>query len=698
MTKDEFIEIYDSAPDLAIGEKDLDEQYKVLGIESHLSRSPKEVHDTIKKRIVDLLRADEKAEEYIPSYEIYGKKEVWFYKDAIYNRNDFTNYYIALEQLQHMYGNELRKFVPFKERDRWVEAMTLLKAYMKWNKLSGGSFSRGKEKEKDRVSAIKRLMRLGARVSFAGDDMQISNVEPILRQISDNIEAMGGVKCIEFMLSRIEYDSRFHRFLMPSIGGSLGVERKKPAVPIGYIFNIAFNKIHSPGRKDVRTCIGETVRMATDICTALYSVQSYNLWEDVYIEQRKFEKAFDKWISQDTLYNVPQASPIFVLDWMEFLLTELEKNGEQMSSEYTLGDYRKVMEYLMSMSETKTFCRLSQSAIVNECCVKRDAVLAVLDDIACNALNPGYQHPLDYEKVNAPDYPAFRLPNGDVLLYPASLGAMGWYEVLMSRLRICAGESKRIEHEAGICLEQFLRKVLREHGISSVAGKYHAEGIEGECDAIIQSERKICLLELKKKNLTRRSREGYVYQMLLDFAGAVFNPQVQAFRTEAVLVRDGALRLAERGMKHIVEYKNRRILRMSVSLNDFGPIHEQYILDNVIKTFCSFIFSVNRAEIEAMEPNPDKVLSVVKGYEELAKKQRQLEQYLGILIEKIPDYTRGLFFSSSFFNMEQLYYMASECHGEEDFLSKLDESRMLIIGDGNFWHGEKARREMKRGE
>lgn len=687
-----FQELYDTAPEMKLSGLGLEEQYHMLGIASHLSRSKSEVSETIKKRILDLLKVESEEEDHVPSYELYGIKETWFYKDAIYNREDYTTYYRALDQLQYMYGSELKRFVPFTERVRWVEAMTLLKVYMDLNKRDAGSFVKGREKEKDRVSAVKRLMKLGAKVNFTDDGMRISNIEPILRKIGDNIEAMGGVRCIEYILSRIEYDSQFQRFIVPSPGGSMGIKRVKPAVPIGYIVNMAYNKVCFPGRKDVRTCIGETVRLTIDICTALYSAQSYIIWEDVFIEQRKFEKAFEKWISQDSLYNIPQSSPVFVREWMEFLLKTLESRGMSISTPYTLQDYRKVMLYMMSLAETKTFRRLPKSVLLDECGVKPDVASAILNDVVCCVLNPGYTRPLDFMKVTAPYYPAFRLPNGDVMLYPASLGAMGWYEVLMSRLRVYMGDSKRVDREAGKALELFLRKVLKDHGIDSVAGRYRSDGIEGECDAIVQSKKTICLLELKKKNLTRKSREGYVYQMLLDFACAVFNPQVQAFRTEAVLVRDGTINLVDNRKTVVVDYKKRRVLRMSVSLNDFGPIHEQYILDNIIRTFCAFTFSVDRDEIAETEPDDDKVSSVISGYEELAKKQKQLEQYLGILMEKIPNYELGLFFGSSFYSMEQLYYLISESYGVEDFIAKLDDRRMLVIGDGNFWCEEKLRK------
>lgn len=681
----DFQQLYDAAPTPKFDGVGMEELYGALNIPLTLKMGKADVNEKIKNRIIALLQVDSENEPHIPSYELYGCMELWFYKDAIFNKSDYVPYYNALDQLKYMFGNEISRFIPFAEKDLWTEALTLLKGYMLLNKRDNGSFTRGKDKEKERVRAVKRLMKLGAKVNFDNDELNLTNIDSILHTISDNIESIGGVRCIEYVLSKLEYSEQFSRFIMPYFGSAMGLKKAKPAVPFMYIFNLAFNKVHRPGRKEVDKCIGETIRLATDICTALYNVQSYNIWEDVFAVSKEFEKSFERWVLWDSLYNIAQTSPLFVQKWMDFLLTEFGHRGIELVCPYTLKDYKKMMEYMMMRMKSKIFTRLSKTTILKECGVECKSAAAILKDIVCSAPNPGYLHPNDYEKVTAPDYPAFELPNGDVMLYPAPLGAMGWYEVLMTQLRMRTNDSKKVDREAGLLMEAFLRRLLNERGIDTIAGKYHVGNIEGESDAIIQSEKEIFLLELKKKNLTRKSREGFLYQILLDFAGAIFNPQVQAFKTESMLIKADRLMFENNGKTALLELNKRRIYRISVSLNDFGPLHQQYILENVMKTFCKFVFSVNEEEIKAMNLETEKVKIIMEGYKDLKKKQDQLEKYLRILIDKVPDYQRHLFFNSGFLSLEQLYFIVSLSANPDKVIAKLNDLRFLSFGTGDIW-------------
>lgn len=692
----EFPQLYDAARAPKVDGLDIDELYSTLNLPIELSRGRYDIDNKIKTRIISLLQVDSEEAEHIPSDEFYGLMELWFYKDAIYNRHDFTTYYNALDQLKYMFGSEITRFIPFAKKEQWIEALTLLKGYMALNKRSEDSFTSGKNKQKERVRAVKRLMKLGAKVNFDNDELNITNIEPILRKISNNIESIGGVRCVEYLLSKLEYNTQFSRFIMPYFGSSMGFREAKPAVPFAYIFNIAFNKVNCPGRKKIPACIGETVRLATDLCAALYDAQSYSIWEDVYIVSKRFEKSFERWVLWDSLYNISQASPLFVQKWMEFLLSELGHRGVELTSLYTLHDYKMMMEYLMHKVEAKVFTRLSQCVILKECGVEQERALAILKDITSQAPNPGYLHPNDYEKVTALDYPAFKIPNGDIMLYPASLGAMGWYEVLMTQLRARIDDAKKVDREVGFLMEMFLRRLLSEHGVNTIAGKYHVGKVEGESDAIIQGEKEIFLLELKKKNLTRKSREGFLYQILLDLAGAVFNPQVQAFKTEAMLVKNKKLTFEDCENSSLLELNDRRICRISVSLNDFGPIHQQYILENIMRIFCNYIFSVNQDEIKALNLEEEKVNIIMEGYKSLKKKQNQLETYLKILIEQVPDYQRMLFFNFGFLSLEQLFYVVSLSQGLNDVIEKLDNLRFLSFGTGDIWREMAIRLEVHK--
>ena len=140
-----------------------------------------------------------------------------------------------------------------------------------------------------------------------------------------------------------------------------------------------------------------------------------------------------------------------------------------------------------------------------------------------------------------------------------------------------------------------------------------------------------------------------------------------------MLVKNKKLTFEDCENSSLLELNDRRICRISVSLNDFGPIHQQYILENIMRIFCNYIFSVNQDEIKALNLEEEKVNIIMEGYKSLKKKQNQLETYLKILIEQVPDYQRMLFFNFGFLSLEQLFYVVSLSQGLNDVIEKSKE-------------------------
>ena len=80
-----------------------------------------------------------------------------------------------------------------------------------------------------------------------------------------------------------------------------------------------------------------------------------------------------------------------------------------------------------------------------------------------------------------------------------------------------------------------------------------------------------------------------------------------------------------------------------------------------------------------------KVKIIMEGYKDLKKKQDQLEKYLRILIDKVSDYQRHLFFNSGFLSLEQLYFIVSLSANSDKVIAKLNDLRFLSFGTGDIW-------------
>jgi hypothetical protein len=113
--------------------------------------------------------------------------------------------------------------------------------------------------------------------------------------------------------------------------------------------------------------------------------------------------------------------------------------------------------------------------------------------------------------------------------------APNYFEALSSPLRQkFKSQKKDLDNELGRQLELYLQKKFTGQSISFVTGNYEVDGIHGECDFLIETQKAIVLIEFKKKVLTRKSKSGNDIHILLDLSDSILSAQLQAGRTEII--------------------------------------------------------------------------------------------------------------------------------------------------------------------
>jgi hypothetical protein len=106
----------------------------------------------------------------------------------------------------------------------------------------------------------------------------------------------------------------------------------------------------------------------------------------------------------------------------------------------------------------------------------------------------------------------------------------------------------------------------------------------GECDLVYEDEENIILVECKAKPLTRGAMTGIQGDALLDFAGGLFESQAQAIRHERILRSAGSILFLD-GSR--LEFRDRRITRLTVTLLDHGALQDRWMLRNLYNALLS---------------------------------------------------------------------------------------------------------------
>jgi hypothetical protein len=200
---------------------------------------------------------------------------------------------------------------------------------------------------------------------------------------------------------------------------------------------------------------------------------------------------------------------------------------------------------------------------------------------ADGSVNAQYLSPYAAQKANLMFKPFIRFGPNHLLLPAASLMGPSFYEATMCALRQYVSKDA-IDTLQGSGTERVILSLFRRSGFEPtfIAAKYNlgANGA-GECDHVFESDGDILLVECKAKALTRGSMAGVQGDALLDFAGGVFAAQTQALRHERFLRSEGVITFLD-GSR--LEWKGRRITRLSITLLDHGALQDRMTFRNFL--------------------------------------------------------------------------------------------------------------------
>lgn len=696
---DTFRKLYNTAPEFSLKGLTFEEQYDALGLADKFSIMISIIQESLVKHIMSALKP--KDDKHITYYDINNLRDAFFFSVKLFDKGADWEFFEALHELHGLIGARMKRFVPFENEDAWREALKYLKCYLEqYGTPNEEQITIGMEVQVHRVKAVRALRKMGLQCTQDGKgDLRFAKKTVCFGKLTRMIEAIGGVRFANLLLDKTEFDVKKGRFIVPKPQNP-DPREVRPTVPVAYLLNIAYRKTSSKGKEEALPKYwNDCITLATNICAAMYPVQSYFAMGDMFYDSPT--EYMRKWAIYDSTLGMQQMSKKFCCDIMNYLIDRMLADGRCFAKGFTLEEYRSMMNEVLGYAKDKEFVRIKASQITSVADAQHRG--QILKEIAQEVVNPNYEDPLDYEKVDWSDKPAIGLPNGDMLLYPSSIGSLGWYEVLMSLLReqdvikkaeieakaMATGKKKEkyveIDNFVGYALEDFVKNKLMAKGINTKCGKYKVDGIAGECDVVLENGSKIMLMELKKKNMTRAARQGYLYQIILDFAGSVLYSQEQAFRTEALMRRKGSIELDDNGIHCTLDYNGRICEKVTITLNEYGPLHERIIQQKVLDALHRYSYEVDPVDIRSFIADQDKAELTIKGYDILAKKQKALADYIKELSGYKMMGAYQPFFDSWFFSIEQLCYLIDKCDNVDDLIDKIEKLKYVSFSTKNFW-------------
>lgn len=149
--------------------------------------------------------------------------------------------------------------------------------------------------------------------------------------------------------------------------------------------------------------------------------------------------------------------------------------------------------------------------------------------------------------------------------------------------------------------------------------------------------------------------------------------QSQAIKTEYFLRKNGALELENSNNQKIkILLNGRNIERVSLSLYDFGSLHDMQVFRTIMNTIISIEVSSKNSFVDDRLKNWKKYVERIREY--------------CILIEDQNPQSKGTPFKNSvFMSVAQLFTILDGCHSEQDFEKQMMIGKNITRGTRDFY-------------
>jgi hypothetical protein len=495
-----------------------------------------------------------------------------------------------------------------------------------------------------------------------------------VNELNEKIKIIGGITLARFLFHFLTqhkfYSNRFERYLI-SRETSLKASDQKPQIPFGFLLNLSLkHPFEKANLQNQQSLINEIVALAKFITNGAYRVQPYSYLEFHFQSGETIIHFFQEIALWDSMFTLPQCRPSNALEITQKIFAFIDNNDFQTALGFTMQQLMLVTnEIYLIASKTNEPTIIYHSELMKKLRqqIDKKSILEILEFLShSQAVNKTYILPSDYSSIDFFQKPLIKLGDTKFLLMDKSWCSPNFFEAIASRLR------KSIPHldsQIGNQLEVFLRSKLADKGITFSSGTYKVDEIDGECDLLIESERAIVLIELKKKVLTRKSKSGIDINILLDLSDSILSAQLQSGKVEIILREKKSITLTTKdGITKVINFNDRIIERVALSQLEFGGFHDRTITNQFLNALTTRFF-------KTYSTDP----SIIKKFDELAKKQQEwIEQYkkLRELDEKFSHYP---YFNCYFFSLPQLLEVINVSTGNNSFHDNLCKMKYVSL-------------------
>lgn len=607
------------------------------------------------------------------------------YEAVLYNVNNDE----CLQVLQ-VIRDAQKIYTPIENIEKWKDAIIQAKNYIHFrNEKYKRPIHDEYRKEYDTAIAHKKLQELGCEIRLEDTTLTlVSGAEKIVENIENDIKSIGGQYLqnviFHFLIKNNFY---FKQFKLYAVNNRVSFStRPEPISPIGYLLNLSLKHIHKLEKKIPHKTLEEklaSINTNAKLLSTALALQNYSIWDAQFFAHKPFPQNIQKLALFDSTFTIQSANIDHIIDFISSSFNWVDNNIFAASHNFSISEYIQVTKSIRDIANYKNGSVIIYFSKVKKICsdVNEQTIKTILHIMSHqhDEINTKYQFINDYEECNFSFKPLIEITPTKFLLCDISWCAINFYECLTQLVRNVIDEEAKntTDNKLGQLLEDFVYKKLTDNNITFSAGDYDdGQKPKGECDVIIESEKAIDIIEIKKKVLKRASKSGNDVELVIDLSSSLLDSQIQTGRTEILLREQGYIDLKNKnGEKTRIYHKNREINRIALTHLDYGSFQDRTIINNILT-----ILNNERLGLRSKD-NSKKV----KKFEDISKKCDLLSEQSEKLQSLHPGFDHFPFFDCWFLSLQQLLLIIDVSYDNNSFHKALNSTKHVTTGSNNFY-------------
>ena len=345
----------------------------------------------------------------------------------------------------------------------------------------------------------------------------------VIARLEELILGIGPLKVAEavFRILGQRFDSGQQRYHVTRRVGSSMHLSSVPNVPTTLILQLCAKHATCPARGLPTSEIAKVIELAR-LYGAVLDVQPHSTFESLWHDRDSVLRFLQELVIYDAMYTLVQWPPRAVPMILEAVFSWVVADPNAGKINWSISDAVAVTRSILQQTcDSRGPCALTANDIHRGAPSVAMPFTHLLEDLAHEPanVNSGYRVGHRHTDITFHTKPLIR--DGDQFLVLDSCWcAPAFFEVLADQAR--SHGLSNVDEQIGDAFESLVRKLLTERSISHAHGKYRVGAIQGQCDAVVETNTSIIFIEVKKKALTSRAKAGNILALLVDQPGACF--------------------------------------------------------------------------------------------------------------------------------------------------------------------------------